>query len=377
MARRILGKTAVSMKTMIYGKEGARKSNTAIQFATLKGREGKPLKVLLIDLEFKAIEGFNESWLESKEVDFGNICEIRTRDLSVVSKLCDLFTQGKPIPMLDENDRFTKEFEQDAEGNPFIADVLVLDSISVINDLLVEGRNEIAKKRTNIKIAREGLYGDEKELALENSGLQFIDYAKLRTIALKIVRDLQAVTGKHVIYVARAKDAKESKLIGGKIESLDLGYELMDATAFKFLPYEVSLIVHTKNEDGEVSYTIEKDSTGVHPQGAILYEFNIKDYEDYINNKNRSQLLHNQSYKDVLSVAQTFAEDSEEGSNDDKMKTWKSIMMFFQNNPNDLEKRQAVMGYLAKKGIPFGNIKKPELIALDDLTEIKAILNIQ
>lgn len=375
MARRILGKTAVSMKAMIYGKEGARKSNTAIQFATLKGKGGKPLKVLLIDLEFKAVEGFNEAWLEAKEVNFANICEIRTRDLSVVSKLCDLFTQGKPIPILDDNDKFTNEFEQDAEGNPFIADVLILDSISVINDLLVEGRNEIAKKRTNIKIAREGLYGDEKELALENSGLQFIDYAKLRTVALKIVRDLQAVTGKHVIYVARAKDAKESKLIGGKIESLDLGYELMDATAFKFLPYEVNLIIHTKNENGEVSYTVEKDSTGVHSQGIVLYDFCIKDYEDYINNKNRSQLLNNKSYKDALNVAQTFTEDSEEGANDEKFKTWKSIMVFFQNNPNDLEKRQAVMAYLSKKDIPFGNIKKPELISLDDLIEINSILN--
>ncbi len=64
------------MKVLIYGKEGTRKSNTAIQFATLKNKEDKPLKVLLVDGEFKSIEGFNEAWLENKDVNFGNIFKL-------------------------------------------------------------------------------------------------------------------------------------------------------------------------------------------------------------------------------------------------------------------------------------------------------------
>lgn len=371
--RRILGNTAVSMKAMIYGKEGTHKSNTAIQFAMLKDRNDKPLRVLLLDAEFRAIEGFNEAWIESKGVNFGNICEIRTRDLSTITKLCDLFVKGQPIPVLDESDNFTKEFEIDADGNPFVADVLIMDSISVIHDLLVEGRSEIVKKRTNIKILKEGLFGDEKELALENAGMQFLDYAKLKSKALKMVRDLQAVTGKHVIYVARAKDAKESKLVNGKMEQIDLGYEIMDATSFKFLPYEVSLIIHTKNEKGITLYEIEKDSTGVKQQGEVLTEFDMKDYESYINNSNRSELLKVKTYADNLKTAQTFTEDSEEADNDIKLKLYKMIVGYAKDNPT----AKALMSkYCSEHSIPVANLGQPELISLDDLTEIKKILGL-
>lgn len=374
MARRVLGKTAVSVKMMIYGKEGSRKSNTAIQFATLKNKNGEPLKTLLIDTEFKAIEGYNEAFLESKGVDFGNVCEMRTRNLSTITQLCDCFVKSQPIPMLDENDNIIQgEFELDANGNPFVADVLILDSISVINDLLVEGRNEIVKKRTNIKIQKDGLWGDAKELALENSGLQFLDYAKLKTKALKMVRDLQAITGKHVIYVARAKDAKESKLIGGKMESIDLGYELMDATAFKFLPYEVNLIIHTKNENGITSYAVEKDSTGVKSQGEVIYEFDVKDYEGYINNLNRHELLKTKSYAEDLSRAKTFTEDCEEGDNDQKFRLWKLIVSHLKTNPN---LKPIVKQYLDSVNIPVGNLGKPDDIPNEHLVEIKHLLKI-
>lgn len=371
--RRSLGSTTVSMKTMIYGKEGTHKSNTAIQFATLKNMNGKPLKVLALDFEYRSYEGFNEAWVESKGVDFRNICEIRTRDFSVITKLCDLFVKGQPIPVLDEDDKFTKEYELDAEGNPFVADVLIMDSISVIHDLLVEGRSEIVKKRTNIKILKEGLFGDEKELALENAGMQFLDYAKLKSKALKMVRDLQAVTGKHVVYVARAKDAKESKLVNGKMEQIDLGYEVMDATSFKFLPYEVSLIIHTKNEKGVTLYEIEKDSTGVKQQGEVLSEFDMKGYESYINNTNRSELLKVKSYADNLKTAQTFTEDSEEADNDIKLKLYKMIVGYAKDNPT----AKALMAkYCAEHSIAIANLGQPELISLDDLTEIRKLLGL-
>lgn len=374
MARRILGNTSVSMKTMIYGKEGTHKSNIAIQFATLKNKEGKPFRVLLLDLEFKSIEGFNEAWIESKGVDFRNICEIRTRDLSTVQKLFDIFSKGQPIPVLDDNEKFTKDFELDADGNPFIADVIIVDSLSVINDLMIEGRGEIAKKRTNIKIIKEGLYGDEKELELDKTNLQLLDYGKLKSKALKMVRDLQSSSGKHIAYIVRAKDMKESKLVDKKIEVIDLGYEVMDATSFKsFLPYEVNLIVHTKNEKGITLFEIEKDSTGVKQQGEILSEFDMKDYESYINNTNRSELLKVKSYADNLKTAQTFTEDSEEADNDIKLKLYKMIVGYAKDNPT----AKALMAkYCAEHSIAIANLGQPELISLDDLTEIRKLLGL-
>lgn len=368
MARRQIGKTEVSVKGMLYGKEGTRKSNTAMQIATILKKDGKPMKVLLLDLEYKAIEGYNEAWLESRGVNFENLCEIRTRDLSLIQILLENFTKGLPIPKLDVDDKIIEgQYELDADGNPFIADAVVLDSISVINDLLVEGRNEIIKKRANIKIIKDGLFGDEKELYLENVGMQFLDYAKLKTKALKMVRDLQAVTGKHVFFVARAKDAKESKLVNGKMEQIDLGYEIMDATSFKFLPYEVSLIIHTQNVNGMVTYTVEKDSTGVNTQGAVLTDFDLCMYSDYINNVNRNQLLKVKSYEENLNNAKNFTDDAED-INDVKLKMYNLIIGVCKT---DAQKGAMIKQYCLDHGV---TLKTPDLLSVEDLAEMKKLI---
>ncbi|MGL5971448.1 MAG: hypothetical protein ACRCZL_05470, partial [Cetobacterium sp.] len=320
------------------------------------------------DAEFKAIEGFNEAWIESKGVEFDNVCEIRTRDLDLMYILLERFTKGHPIPKLDENDKVINgEFELDSEGNPFVADAIVLDSISVIHDLLIEGRTEIVKKRTNIKIAKDGLFGDEKDIALENMGLQFLDYAKLKTKALKMVRDLQTITGKHVFFVSRAKDAKESKLVNGKMEQIDLGYEIMDATSFKFLPYEVSLIVHTQLKNGVVTYTIEKDSTGVNEQGKVTAEFDMKDYESYINNVDRTELLKTKTYEQNLEKAKMFADDTED-TNDVKLKMYNLIIGVCKTEQN---KGGIVKKYCVDRGLVLSN---PDLISVDDLAEMKKLI---
>lgn len=369
MARRLLGKTAVSVKGFIYGKEGSRKSNTALQIASVKKMDGTPMRVLVIDLEYKSLEGYNEAWIESKGVDLGNICEQRTRDLDVIYMLLNRFTKGLPIPLLDENDKVVDgKFELDADGNKFIADAVVLDSISVLNDLLVEGRNEIIKKRANIKIIKDGLFGDEKELYLENVGMQFLDYAKLKTKALKMVRDLQAVTGKHVFFISRAKDAKESKLVNGKMEQVDLGYEIMDSTSFKFLPYEVSLIIHTQNKNGITTFTLDKDSTGVKEQGSVFTEFNLKDYESYINNSDRTQLIKMKTYEENLEKAKNFTDDAEDIDKDIKLKMYNLIVGICKT---DKEKGAIVRQYCIDKGL---NLSTPDLISVDDLAEIKKIV---
>ncbi|MGL5962633.1 MAG: hypothetical protein ACRCZ0_11890 [Cetobacterium sp.] len=372
MARRNLGKTQVALKVLIDGKEGTRKSNLAIQIARLNTVKGRPMRVLLLDLEYKAVEGFNEAYLESHGVDFGNVCEIRTRSLDTVKILVDKFVGGNPIPMLDENDNVVVgKSELDSEGNPFIADAIIFDSISVMNDLLVEGRQEIVKKRTNIKIVSDGLIGDAREMALENAGMQFLDYAKLKSKALKIVRDLNAVTGKHVIYVSRAKDARESKLVNGKMEQIDLGYEIMDATSFKFLPYEVSLHIHTQLINGVSTFAIKKDSTGVNIQESVVSDFSILQYDGYINNKNRTELLKTTSYDENLKKASAFTEDSEEIDSDVKMKLYTAIMM---KAKTDQTAGAIIKDYCSKNNI--NGFKTPELVSLSDLTEIKKLLRI-
>lgn len=372
MARRKIGRTNVPLRVLIWGKEGSRKSNTAIQLAMLKNIDGTPKKVLLLDLEYKSIEGYNEMYLAKHGVNLDNICEIRTRDLKTIKELIDRFTMSKPIPKLDENDNIIKnEYELDGDGKPFIADSIIIDSLSVLSDLFIEGRQVIVDRRTNLKIVKDGIFGDEKELMLDNSGLQLLDHSKIKTKALKLIRDLQAISGKDICYIARGKDAKKTSVVNGKMEIIDLGYEIMDATAFKFLPFEVSLEVYTKNNNDVTLFTVKKDCTGVHAQNEVSSDFSLLDYNEFINNADKTEKVTAKKYDENLKTASIFTEDAEEADKDIKLKYYTLICMSAKNNK---EHAAMVKDYCTRNKID--NFNQAELISMQDLVEIKKILKI-
>ncbi|MGL5647017.1 MAG: hypothetical protein ACRDDY_04135 [Clostridium sp.] len=388
MARRILGSTQYSMKVMVYGKPATRKSNIGAQFARLKGKDGKNLKVLLIDTEYKAIEGFNENYLVEQGVDTMNILEERTRNLENIQILIDRFTQGKPIMKSEfkdveivdpktfakkvvQKEVFTNEAQLDADGKPFVADVIVIDSLSVISDMYTEGRFNIVERRTNIKIKKEGITGDEKEMALENMGLQLLDYSKLSMQAKKMIRDLLAVTGKHVVFVCRAKDAKETveTIENGKKKLVmkDLGYDIIDATSFKFLGYETNLNLHTKKtEDGAIEMTFEKDCTGIHKEGDRINHFDIMEYQAFINNESKSSDFKVASHNDNIESASSFTEESSEV--DAKFTLHKTILEEAKKN---VEVANKLKQFCADKGINGAHLGKVELLSMDMLLQMK------
>jgi hypothetical protein len=388
MARRKLRSTQYSMKVLVYGKPATRKSNIGAQFARLKSKEGKPLRVLLIDTEYKAIEGFNENYLHELGVKEDNVLEERTRSLENIQILIDKFTQGKPImksefkdvEVIDhktfekkivQKEVFTNEPELDADGQPFIADVIVIDSLSVIADLYTEGRTAIVETRTNIKIKKEGLSGDEKEMALENMGLQLLDYSKLSMKAKKMIRDLLAITNKHVVFVCRAKDAKETRetVENGKkkMVMVDLGYEILDATSFKFIGFETNLNIHSyKTKDGHIEMEFKKDCSGIKKEGEKTNHFDIMDYQAFINNEERTETLRVETYENSIKSATAFTEESTEV--DIKFSLHKAIMDKAKESADVAKK---IKQFCNEKAINGALLTKPELLSLDILLQMK------
>ncbi len=74
-----------------------------------------------------------------------------------------------------------------------------------------------------------------------------------------------------------------------------------------------------------------------------------------------------------MNKAKVFTEDCEEGDNDTKMRLWQLIVSYTKANPRA---KQDISRYLNGKNIPVANIGNPDLISLDDLTEIKKILGL-
>lgn len=378
MARRKLMETRPSVKMLILGKEGTRKSNTAIQLSMLKNKLGKDMKVLLIDTEFKSIEGFSESFIVERGVNPDNILEIRTRDMELINELSKKFAQGDAIPeivikskdVIDPVSRkknqvkfetFGDNFEVDAENNPFVADVIIIDSLSVISDLLEDGRQELATLKLEAKIREEGLTGLDALKARDGVGLQFLDRAKIKKLALEFVRRLLATTDKHIVFIARAKDAKETIKQNGKMEILDLGYEILDATAFKFINYEVNTILHCYKD----KIVVEKDGSTVFTQGEELSNFEIDKF-------NKIMLSDKSGTVEVVSQ-EDAVQSSIDLSNKEKYTKEEILYSSIINKieSSDVNKVK-IKEVLTNKKIAWGDLQKQDAITLSSiLKELK------
>lgn len=391
MARRKLNSTEPSLKMLIEGQEGTRKSNTAINIARMLNKSNKPLRVLLIDLEYKAIEGFNERLMIELGVDPRNILEMRTRDLDDIYVLIEEFSAGRPIPVQEQiitkekhkitgipidvvKEKFNfKEYELDAEDKPFIADVLIIDSLSVYQNLLRAGREDIVRKRTNLQILNNGLTGDAREQALDNMGMQFRDWAVLQSKAMKLVQSLQTATGKHIIYISRTKGKTKKIINNGTIETIDVKEE-MDATSFKFLPYEVNVHLKIeKTDNGDILFNIAKDSFGVYESGSTIKDFSILKYEEFLNDETKTNIVRTQSYAQNIQKASIITEETIDGERskdgDIKMKLYNEIVLAGKQNQKI---STLIKNYCSKNNLKAFN--NPERISLNSLTEINELI---
>lgn len=355
----------------------------------MKREDGKPLRVLYIDCETGSIEGFIRDKLEDDGIDTGNIYIVYTSSLSEVKEYCQKFIDNESYNVLDDEGFETDEIVLDTDGQPFIADAIVIDGISVIADNVSDAAINLSEKRAAIKARGRSASSDEMEVAVGTAGLEFKDHNKIKSAGKNLIRNLVTGTDKYVAITARAKDKKEMiKDSKGNMVLTSMGYEIPES--WDFIQYEVFTVLHNfLDEDGNVYAIVEnKDRTGQFKQGEIINEPCLSLWQPIIDkNKNKKsnvgmkQVSSEQSTleneKEYSKIIQGKTEQSSKSSSkntsqqEDTAEAYISKIDEIKSNL-PVSKRRSVKPLLEKEGLP---LSYASLTDIDTLKKIHEVLS--
>lgn len=269
MARgRIASKVQKKLNFLCFGEPFTGKSSFALQFAYMHNEDGKPMRILYIDCESGGADIYLDE-LEANGVDLSNIYMLYTQSLGEVLDYIDKVKSGDDFYALDEEGEETDEIVVDANGDPFRADVIIIDGVTVLHTAVQQGLVEFSKKRARVRADSRGLLGDEKIVAIEGSGLEIRDYGNIKFKAANLCLALLG-TGVHSLITCREKsETVSTKTSDGQFTSVPTGKKIPDG--FKDLDYNTHTVIRFfRDEDDNVCANVQKDRTGVHPKETII-----------------------------------------------------------------------------------------------------------
>ena len=173
------------IKILVYGEQGTGKSRLAMQMCYLKNADGRPFRVLYIDTENGSVDNYTEE-LEANGVDPENLLVVYTQSLAEVQDFIKTVTDDEDFEYSDGS------VILDADGNPFRADAIVVDSTYILTLTCKQGLSEFSKKRAKVKANAQGLTGDEKAVKIEGAGMELKDYQQLNFKGKSLILDLNA-----------------------------------------------------------------------------------------------------------------------------------------------------------------------------------------
>lgn len=296
------------LKFFLYGLQGTWKSSFALNFLKMTNEEGKPLRVFYLDTESGSIDNYLEQ-LEDQGYDLANLLIVNTNLYSESEEWLDDVINNRdlmvedPNSEMDEDGNYGTMVALDADGNPFRADVIVLDSITPIIDTVKYGMIKTSEKRARLKTKKkEGSTATEVFVAESTAGMEFKDYDKLQAKGKNLLRGLVTRTSKYVCVIAREKDKKESVKSGNSFNSVKVGV-MPDAP--KDAEYEFFTVVHMfEDEDtGEIKGQIDKkDRTLTFERGEIIEEISPELWQGVIdgNKGKKSAPTIDEKYDDTI-----------------------------------------------------------------------------
>lgn len=273
-----------SLKTFIIGEQGSRKSGTAVDIAKLIREDGKPMRVLYIDIENGSIDGFHLDRLEDEGVDLRNIYIVYTNEYKEVEDYCQRFIKGSYFYEIEEviGEDGEIEFEEaidnidkvirDADGEIFIPDAIVIDGVTVLGEDVKFSAIEISEERAYVRAELQEKNTREKRVAIETAGLEFKDHDKIKMKGVKLIGDLIRSTPKHVILTGRSKEESVMKK-GSKGEMVLTPTGRSIPEHWKWIGYEVHTYIHQwiDNETGEsFGKILNKDRTGMYKHNEVI-----------------------------------------------------------------------------------------------------------
>ena len=270
---------------LIYGEQGTGKSRTAMQLCYLKNADGKPFRVLYLDTENGSIDNYTEE-LEANGVNPDNLLIVYTQSLAEVQDYIKMVTNDEDIE--DENG----DVYLDADGKPFRADALVVDSASILKMTATQGLTSFSQKRAKVKAAAQGLTGDERAVKIEGAGMELKDFNTLNFKGQSLILDLNA-TGVHYVVVCREKDETENKIVNGSSVSVSTGRKIPDG--FKGQGHNVDTEIRLYKQNGAHLAYFVKDRSDVHRDEEIVEDLTLLEYQSLISNsaKNKDFVIKN------------------------------------------------------------------------------------
>ena len=303
MARgRTASKIQKKLNFLCFGEPFTGKSTFASQFAYMHNEDGSPMKVLYIDAESGSVDNYLDE-MESNGVDLANIYILYTQSLGEVLDYIDKVKNNEDFYEIGEDGEELDTIVTDAEGNPFRADAIVIDGVSVIYTAAQQGLLEFSKKRARVRADDNGLIGDQKIVAIEGSSLEMKDWGALRYKGANLCLSLLG-TGVHSLITCRETDEKETvKGANGQFTSVPTGKKIPEG--FKDLNYNTHTVIRFyRDEDDTVIADVIKDRSGVHPKEKVA-DPTLLDWQVVIDgNKGKSKFVLNNNLDTAVATEQ-------------------------------------------------------------------------
>ena len=386
MARVRRGSTVKKgLKFFLYGAEGTWKSSFCLDFLKMKGEDGNPLRVAYIDTEGGSVDNYLED-LENEGINLDNLFLIYTSSYHETLEWVDKLIQKEELYLQDEDGEETDEVVLDANGNAFVADVIVIDSATVIQDTQKYGKLKTSEIRAKLRAKAKEASATEQFVAEATAGMEFKDYDKLNQEGKHFLQNLITKTDQYICVTSREKVKKKmEKNDKGEMVSIDVG---IIPDCFKGAEYEFYTVLRNfEDEDGEIrAKVMRKDRTKTFAQNEIidsptpLYWQSVIDgnkgknkavtLRDYNATIDKDFSKENQAYKGILNEAEKdeIAEsDVEEKSLYDSLTKLRSAM-----TPN--QKKEMTQAF-RENGLPTRPTKDTEEATLQKMYDIALNIN--
>ena len=254
---------------LLFGESFCGKSTFASQSVYLKNEDGSPMKILYIDAESGSIDNYLDE-MEDNNVDLNNLYIVYTQSLGEVLDCIRKVKDNEDFYEIDpETGEETDIVVTDGAGNPFRADMIIVDGVTVLHTAAQQGLLEFSKKRARVRADGKGLVGDEKLVAIEGSSLETRDWGAISYKGASLCLSLLG-TGKHSIITCREKmETVTEKNSRGETVSIPTGKKI--PAGFKDLQFNMHTVIRFyRNEDDEVCAFVQKDRTGIHPNEELV-----------------------------------------------------------------------------------------------------------
>jgi hypothetical protein len=363
------------LKFFIYGEQGTWKSSFCLDFMKMKNEDGRPLRVLYIDCETGSVDNYLED-LEAEGIDLNNIFLVYTTSYSEVEEYAQKAMNDEDF-YIENEETGELELVLDADGNPFRADVIVVDGITVISDNVKFAAINVSEKRAKLKAKAQEKTAVEQFVAEATAGLEFKDHDKIKMKGKNLLRSLITGTDKYVVVTAREKTKKVMQNVDGKMTLVEVGKvpDTWEGAEYEFY----TVLRHFEDEDGVIkAQVMRKDRTKVFEQNEII-EAPTPLYWQSVIEKNKGKKsnvikdsIEESVKKDENLIANGINEtkDEEINTTSNKLETADDYKNAIQGAIDKLSeaKKKALRPKVKKAGLPL------QFNSIEDIDQLKQFL---